>query len=55
MWAERVLESDLARTAVQTNAATPADLRRISDAWRRWAADEDGWLSILHGEILGRV
>jgi SAM-dependent methyltransferase len=55
MWADRVLESDLARTAVQTNAASPADLQRISAAWRKWAADDDGWLSILHGEILCRA
>jgi SAM-dependent methyltransferase len=52
MWAERVLESDLARQAVDSGAATAADLRRISRAWRAWAAAEGGWLSILHGEIL---
>ena len=55
MWADRVLESDLARTALRTGAAEQADLQRISDAWRQWAADDDGWLSILHGEILARV
>lgn len=55
MWAQRVTESDLARRAVAAGAATEADLRRISDAWRTWAAAEDGWLSILHGEILCRT
>jgi SAM-dependent methyltransferase len=55
MWADRVLASDLARTALATGAATQQDLRRISDAWRKWAADNDGWLSIPHGEILARV
>jgi SAM-dependent methyltransferase len=55
MWAERVLVSDLARTAVRTGAATQEDLQRMSDAWTKWAADDDGWLSILHGEILARV
>ena len=55
MWAERVLESDLARTALETNAATQEDLQRISDAWRTWAADDDGFLSIMHGEILCRA
>jgi SAM-dependent methyltransferase len=52
MWAERGLKSDFAATAVRTGAATEADLRRISDGWRRWAADPDGWLSLLHGELL---
>ena len=55
MWAERVLVSDLARTAVRTGAATQEDLQRMSDAWTKWAADDDGWLPILHGEILARV
>jgi SAM-dependent methyltransferase len=55
MWAERVLVSDLARTALATEAATEPDLHRISDAWKRWAADPDGWLSLLHGELICRV
>jgi SAM-dependent methyltransferase len=55
MWAERVLVSDMARTALATGAATTEDLQRISDAWRRWAADPDGWLSILHGELICRA
>lgn len=55
MWAERILKSDMARTALDTGAATTADLRRISDGWRRWAADDDGWVSLLHGELICRV
>ena len=55
MWADRIVQSDLARTAVRTGAATEADLHRISGAWRRWAAAEDGWFSILHGELICRV
>jgi hypothetical protein len=55
MWAERVLRSDMARTALDTGAATPGDLQRISDGWRTWAADRDGWLSLLHGELICRV
>ena len=51
MWADRIRESAVARRAVESGAATTADLERISGAWRRWAEAEDGWLSILHGEI----
>jgi SAM-dependent methyltransferase len=52
MWAERVLKSEMADTALRTGAATSEDLQRISDGWRRWAGHPDGWLSLLHGELL---
>ena len=55
MWAERVLTSDLARTAVTVGEATRDDLRRISEGWKWWAAQPDGWLSILHGELICRA
>ncbi len=55
MWAERVLKSEMAATALSTAAATTEDLHRISAAWQQWSADRDGWLSLLHGEILARV
>ncbi|MEV0201135.1 class I SAM-dependent methyltransferase [Nonomuraea sp. NPDC050691] len=55
MWAERVLSSAMADQALATGAATHDDLRCMSDGWREWAAAEDGWMSILHGEILCRA
>jgi len=55
MWADRVLTSDMARTALATGAATEADLHRIAEAWKSWAADPDGWISVLHGELICRV
>jgi SAM-dependent methyltransferase len=55
MWAERIIESALARQLVDGGYATTDDLRRISAAWRSWAAADDGWLSLLHGEILCRT
>jgi hypothetical protein len=55
MWAERILKSDMARQALASGSATEEDLRRISGGWRTWAADEDGWLSLPHGEILCRA
>jgi 2-polyprenyl-3-methyl-5-hydroxy-6-metoxy-1,4-benzoquinol methylase len=55
MWADRVLVSDLARTAVATGAATQDDLQAISDGWKHWADDADGWISLLHGELICRV
>lgn len=55
MWADRILYSDIARQLRDTGLAGEADLQRMSQAWRAWAAAEDGWMSLLHGEILCRV
>lgn len=54
MWAERIIESALARQLVDEGLATTADLRRISDGWRTWVNADDGWFSLLHGEIVAR-
>ncbi|CAD5138226.1 class I SAM-dependent methyltransferase [Microbacterium sp. NRRL B-14842] len=55
MWADRILESALARQLVDQGMATRADLQEISDAWKRWADDGDGWFLVPHGEILARA
>jgi SAM-dependent methyltransferase len=51
-WAERVTGSALAAQAVGYGFATEADLGRIADGWRAWAAAPDGWFGVLHAEIL---
>ena len=55
MWADRILESALARQAVDTGLATRADLERMSAGWRQWADAEDGWYLVPHGEIIARA
>jgi ubiquinone/menaquinone biosynthesis C-methylase UbiE len=55
MWADRILESAMARQAIESGAATRERLEEISKGWRAWADHPDGWLSLLHGEILCRV
>lgn len=52
MWADRIVDSAVARQLVEMGAATPDELAAVSHGWRAWAADPDGWLSVLHGEIL---
>lgn len=54
MWAERIVESALARQLVDSGLASTARLRAISAAWTRWAASDDGWIAIPHGEIVWR-
>jgi hypothetical protein len=41
-------------TQALASGVSQEDLQRISDGWRAWAASPDGWLSILHAEILAR-
>jgi ubiquinone/menaquinone biosynthesis C-methylase UbiE len=55
MWADRILDSAMARQAVEAGYATPTDLEEISRAWQSWAAHPDGWMALLHGEILARA
>lgn len=55
MWAERIVQSDLARQLVDSTMATTGELEAIATAWRSWAAAPDGWLAIPHGEILCRA
>jgi hypothetical protein len=55
MWADRIIESALARQLIGSGLATTAELNEISSAWRDWAAAPDSWLAIPHGEILCRA
>ncbi len=54
MWADRILTSAITRQAVDGGYADEVELRDISAAWRAWAAEDDGWFAIVHGEILCR-
>jgi SAM-dependent methyltransferase len=53
-WAERITRSAMADQALAAGYATREDLERIAGGWRRWAAAEDGWFALLHGEIICR-
>jgi SAM-dependent methyltransferase len=55
LWAERLTESSFGDRAVEQGLATRQDLDRLAGAWRRWAASDDGWFLIPHGEILCEV
>jgi SAM-dependent methyltransferase len=55
LWADRTVKSSFAATATEGGHATAEYLERIAAGWRAWAADEDAWFLVPHGEILGRV
>jgi SAM-dependent methyltransferase len=52
MWADRIVGSALADQLLRECRATRDELAAIAHAWRRWAADPDGWFSVHHGEVL---
>jgi ubiquinone/menaquinone biosynthesis C-methylase UbiE len=54
LWADRVVDSDLATQLVERGFATEAELTEVAAGWRAWAEQADGWFSVLHGEILAR-
>ncbi|TDD26689.1 methyltransferase domain-containing protein [Kribbella turkmenica] len=51
MWADRILKSAMADQARRTGVPEET-LERISAAWRTWSERPDGWIAILHGELL---
>jgi ubiquinone/menaquinone biosynthesis C-methylase UbiE len=54
-WAGRATASSFAEQAVAYELATRTELEEIAAAWQRWRDADDGWLGMLHGELLVRV
>jgi 2-polyprenyl-3-methyl-5-hydroxy-6-metoxy-1,4-benzoquinol methylase len=54
MWADRIVDSAITQQAIDGGHADRAELTAISNAWRRWAAADDGWFLVPHGEVLCR-
>jgi SAM-dependent methyltransferase len=54
LWADRISATRLADQAVERGLATRRELADLADAWHSWAAHEDAWFAVLHGEILAR-
>jgi hypothetical protein len=55
LWADRIRQSALAQQLEARPDTDPEQLDRIAAAWREWSRAEDGWFSLLHGEIICRV
>jgi len=54
-WAGRATASTFAEQALAYGLASAGELDAIAAAWQEWAAADDGWLGMLHGELLIRV
>lgn len=53
LWSDRMTSSAIAEQAISEGRATPEELAGLAHAWRAWAACDDGWFAVLHGEIIG--
>lgn len=53
-WADRALHSSFAEHALSHGVTDRAGLERISAGWLEWAASDDGWFLMPHGEIIAR-
>ncbi len=52
MWADRIAGSAITEQLLTSNLASRDDIDEMAAAWREWAARTDGWISVLHGELL---
>jgi SAM-dependent methyltransferase len=55
MWAERVVTGDFTKMVVEGGHGTTEGLQKISEAWKEWIKKEDGWFTLVNGEILYTV
>ena len=55
LWADRTLSSNFASTALKHGIYTQEGLEKAAEAWRQWRADEDGWCTLIHGELIAKV
>ncbi|KAF3902943.1 hypothetical protein ABW20_dc0100398 [Dactylellina cionopaga] len=56
LWAERTLKSSFAELAVKSGVlGRTEELKAISDAWKKWAGEEEGWMMVPSGEVVVRV
>lgn len=55
MQADRIVASRIAEEAVRRDLCRADELPEMAAGWRAWAAAEDGWFAVLHGELLCRV
>ena len=55
MQADRIVHSRIAGEAVHRGLCRADELPGLAAGWRTWAAADDGWFAVLHGELLCRV
>jgi hypothetical protein len=54
LWADRVVQSDFARHALEYSLATSDELEEIAAGFRRWSLEADGVFIVPSLEVLAR-
>ena len=54
-WADRCLTTSFPTQAVDYGYATWEELEAISNGWREWAANPDGYFQFINGEAIAAV
>jgi ubiquinone/menaquinone biosynthesis C-methylase UbiE len=55
IWAERLLDGDYVDKVVDRGGyCSREELGRIAGAFKTWAESEDGWFTVMHGEMICR-
>ena len=54
-WADRCLTTSFPDQAIDYGYATWKELEAISEGWRQWAADPDGYFQFVNGEAIAEV
>lgn len=55
LWADRLVQSNFAPSAINKGIATMDEIRKASQTWRDWAVVDDAWFALLQGEIICAV
>lgn len=55
LWADRIVASAFAEQAMAYGLATKDDLEDLARGFREWAAHDDGFFVLVHGEVLARA
>ena len=55
MWADRLIQSSLAKNAMDGGFATKEELDEMVKAWHEWGARDDAFYALLHGQAICRV
>ena len=54
-WADRCLTTSFPTQAVEYGYATWEELEAISEGWRHWSANPDGYFQFITGEAIAEV
>jgi ubiquinone/menaquinone biosynthesis C-methylase UbiE len=55
LWADRTLHSNFKNSCIDNGFATEEDLIKIADTWRELEKREDGWFSVMNGQVVCHV